>query len=74
MADDGHFAMLQYQAGLLVWAMLNRELKLLLLGQVHQTKFMSKAQKRRHYDRFGATNEKPRGHDWVDVVTHLARR
>ncbi|BDA47915.1 probable RWD domain-containing protein 4 [Coccomyxa sp. Obi] len=39
-----------------------------------QTKFMSKAQKRRHYDRFGATNEKPRGHDWIDIVAHLARR
>ncbi|KAK9907290.1 hypothetical protein WJX75_000810 [Coccomyxa subellipsoidea] len=42
--------------------------------EASQTKFMSKAQKRRHYDRFGATNEKPRGHDWIDIVAHLAKR
>ncbi|CAL5228999.1 g12239 [Coccomyxa viridis] len=38
------------------------------------TKGMSKGQKRRHFDRFGVATEKPRGHDWVDLVSHLAKR
>ena len=37
-------------------------------------KGMSKGQKRRHFDRFGVATEKPRGHDWVDLVSHLAKR
>ncbi len=42
--------------------------------QGFNTKGMSKGQKRRHFDRFGVATEKPRGHDWVDLVSHLAKR
>ncbi|KAI5061861.1 hypothetical protein GOP47_0022400 [Adiantum capillus-veneris] len=32
---------------------------------------MTKAQKRRYFDRFGATAEKPRGWDWVSIISHV---
>eukprot|EP00210_Caulerpa_lentillifera_P006387 g6101.t1 len=35
---------------------------------------MTKAQKRRFYSRFGAVDEKPRGWNWVDVISHLSSR
>lgn len=35
---------------------------------------LTKAQKRRHYDKFGATEEKPRGWNWVDIISHLSKR
>ncbi|CAK0785028.1 hypothetical protein CVIRNUC_008233 [Coccomyxa viridis] len=35
---------------------------------------MSKGQKRRHFDRFGVAAEKPRGHEWVDIVSHLSKK
>lgn len=38
-----------------------------------QFKGMSKAQKRRHFDKYGAADEKPRGWDWVDIVSHLSK-
>ncbi|RUS71592.1 hypothetical protein EGW08_020653 [Elysia chlorotica] len=34
---------------------------------------MSKSQKRRMFDKFGANMEKPRGWDWVDIIKHLAQ-
>lgn len=38
------------------------------------TKDMSKSQKRRYFDRFGANDDKPRGWNWVDVVSHLSKK
>ncbi|KAL3151932.1 positive regulation of androgen receptor activity protein [Trebouxia sp. C0010 RCD-2024] len=38
-----------------------------------QFKGMSKNQKRRHFDKYGAAEEKPRGWDWVDIVSHLSK-
>lgn len=38
-----------------------------------QFKGMSKAQKRRHFDKYGAAEEKPRGWDWVDILSHLSK-
>lgn len=38
-----------------------------------QFKGMSKAQKRRHFDKFGAAEEKPRGWNWVDILSHLSK-
>lgn len=35
---------------------------------------LSKAQKRRYYDKFGANEEKPRGWDWVDIISHLNKK
>lgn len=34
---------------------------------------MTKAQKRRLFDKFGAAQERPRGWDWVDIVKHLSQ-
>lgn len=34
---------------------------------------LSKAQKRRQWDRVEARGEKPRGWDWVDIVKHLSQ-
>uniref|UniRef100_A0A0D6R961 RWD domain-containing protein n=1 Tax=Araucaria cunninghamii TaxID=56994 RepID=A0A0D6R961_ARACU len=34
---------------------------------------MTKAQKRRYFDRFGAGGDKPRGWDWVSIVSHLSQ-
>lgn len=34
---------------------------------------LTKAQKRRLYDRLDNKGERPRGHDWVDVVKHLSQ-
>ncbi|KAH7302197.1 hypothetical protein KP509_23G060400 [Ceratopteris richardii] len=34
---------------------------------------MSKAQKRRYFDKFGAAAEKPRGWDWVSIISHLSQ-
>lgn len=34
---------------------------------------MTKAQKRRYFDRFGAAAEKPRGWDWVSIISHLSQ-
>ncbi|KAK3731273.1 hypothetical protein RRG08_025815 [Elysia crispata] len=34
---------------------------------------LSKSQKRRIFDRFGANMEKPRGWDWVDIIKHLSQ-
>ncbi|XP_057863954.2 uncharacterized protein LOC131071977 [Cryptomeria japonica] len=34
---------------------------------------MTKSQKRRYFDRYGA-NEKPRGWDWVSIISHLSQR
>ncbi|KAK0058723.1 RWD domain-containing protein 4 [Biomphalaria pfeifferi] len=34
---------------------------------------MTKSQKRRMFDRFGATTDRPRGWDWVDIIKHLAQ-
>lgn len=34
---------------------------------------MSKSQKRRMFDRFGATMDRPRGWDWVDIIKHLSQ-
>ena len=42
--------------------------------QAFNIKGMSKGQKRRHFDRFGVAAEKPRGHDWVDIVSHLSKK
>ena len=36
-------------------------------------KNMSKAQKRKFYDKYGNIEEKPRGWDWVDVIKHLSK-
>ncbi|GMH45954.1 hypothetical protein BSKO_13918 [Bryopsis sp. KO-2023] len=35
---------------------------------------MTKAQKRRHFDRFGAAEDKPRGWNWVEIISHLSKR
>ena len=48
-------------------------LKDLTMLQESQFKGMSKAQKRRHSDKYGAADEKPRGWDWVDIVSHLSK-
>ena len=42
--------------------------------QAFNTRGMSKGQKRRHFDRFGVAAEKPRGHEWVDIVSHLSKK
>ncbi|GFO16398.1 RWD domain-containing protein 4-like protein [Plakobranchus ocellatus] len=34
---------------------------------------LSKSQKRRMFDRFGATMDKPRGWNWVDIIKHLSQ-
>lgn len=34
---------------------------------------LSKAQKRRQWDRVEARGERPRGWDWVDIVKHLSQ-
>ncbi|GFS24622.1 RWD domain-containing protein 4A [Elysia marginata] len=34
---------------------------------------LSKSQKRRLFDRFGANQDKPRGWDWVDIIKHLSQ-
>lgn len=34
---------------------------------------LTKAQKRRYFDKFGATAEKPRGWDWVSIISHLSQ-
>ncbi|KAG0615113.1 hypothetical protein M758_5G015300 [Ceratodon purpureus] len=34
---------------------------------------MTKAQKRRHFDKYGAGAEKPRGWDWVPILSHLGQ-
>eukprot|EP01024_Parvocaulis_polyphysoides_P023224 TRINITY_DN21464_c1_g1_i1.p2 TRINITY_DN21464_c1_g1~~TRINITY_DN21464_c1_g1_i1.p2 ORF type:complete len:197 (-),score=38.42 TRINITY_DN21464_c1_g1_i1:349-939(-) len=40
-----------------------------------ETDNMTKAQKRRYFDKFGTTEkEKPRGWDWVDILSHLSQR
>eukprot|EP01025_Chloroclados_australasicus_P021607 TRINITY_DN22699_c0_g1_i4.p2 TRINITY_DN22699_c0_g1~~TRINITY_DN22699_c0_g1_i4.p2 ORF type:complete len:196 (+),score=36.17 TRINITY_DN22699_c0_g1_i4:88-675(+) len=40
-----------------------------------ETDNMTKAQKRRYFDKFGTTDkEKPRGWDWVDIISHLSQR
>jgi hypothetical protein len=32
---------------------------------------LTKAQKRRHFDKYGAGSEKPRGWDWVPILSHV---
>ena len=32
---------------------------------------LTKAQKRRFFDKFGASAEKPRGWDWVSIISHV---
>ncbi|XP_046333091.1 RWD domain-containing protein 4-like [Haliotis rufescens] len=34
---------------------------------------MTKAQKRKYFDKYGANTDRPRGWDWVDVVKHLSQ-
>ncbi|CAM6128879.1 unnamed protein product [Calypogeia fissa] len=34
---------------------------------------LTKAQKRRFYDKFGANTEKPRGWNWVQIISHLSQ-
>jgi len=34
---------------------------------------LTKAQKRRHFDKYGAGTEKPRGWDWVPILSHLGQ-
>ncbi|KAL2628707.1 hypothetical protein R1flu_013393 [Riccia fluitans] len=34
---------------------------------------LTKAQKRRFYDKFGANAEKPRGWNWVPIINHLSQ-
>ncbi|KAH9515043.1 RWD domain-containing protein 4 [Bulinus truncatus] len=34
---------------------------------------LTKSQKRRLFDRFGAGTDRPRGWDWVDIIKHLAQ-
>ncbi|CAL1543644.1 unnamed protein product [Lymnaea stagnalis] len=34
---------------------------------------LTKSQKRRLFDRFGATTDRPRGWDWVDIIKHLSQ-
>eukprot|EP01018_Ginkgo_biloba_P025408 Gb_12118 [translate_table: standard] len=34
---------------------------------------MTKSQKRRFFDRFGAGGEKPRGWNWVSIISHLSQ-
>jgi len=34
---------------------------------------LSKAQKRKQWDRLDNKGEKPRGYDWIDVVKHLSQ-
>lgn len=34
---------------------------------------LSKAQKRKQWDRVDGKGEKPRGWDWVDIVKHLSQ-
>lgn len=34
---------------------------------------MTKAQKRRDWDRMDKDGNRPRGHDWVDVIRHLSQ-
>jgi len=34
---------------------------------------LSKNQKRRMYDKFGSTQDRPRGWDWVDIIKHLSQ-
>eukprot|EP01026_Neomeris_dumetosa_P055256 TRINITY_DN5011_c0_g1_i1.p1 TRINITY_DN5011_c0_g1~~TRINITY_DN5011_c0_g1_i1.p1 ORF type:complete len:194 (-),score=27.85 TRINITY_DN5011_c0_g1_i1:287-868(-) len=44
-------------------------------SQARETDNMTKAQKRRYYDKFGtADKEKPRGWNWVDIISHLSQR
>ena len=33
---------------------------------------LTKAQKRRFFDKFGAAAEKPRGWDWVSIISHVS--
>lgn len=47
--------------------------RMLFVLQESQFKGMSKNQKRRHFDKYGAAEEKPRGWDWVDIVSHLSK-
>ncbi|KAK9813852.1 hypothetical protein WJX73_001846 [Symbiochloris irregularis] len=41
--------------------------------QEESLKGLTKAQKRRHFDKFGAAASKPRGWDWVDIISHLSK-
>lgn len=34
---------------------------------------LTKSQKRREWDRLDSKGEKPRGHDWVDIIRHLSQ-
>ncbi|XP_067667950.1 RWD domain-containing protein 4-like [Haliotis asinina] len=34
---------------------------------------LTKAQKRRYFDKYGSNTDRPRGWDWVDVVKHLSQ-
>ncbi|CAG5126396.1 unnamed protein product [Candidula unifasciata] len=34
---------------------------------------LTKSQKRKIFDRFGATTDRPRGWNWVDIMKHLAQ-
>lgn len=34
---------------------------------------LTKAQKRRQWDKVGSKGEKPRGWNWVDIVKHLSQ-
>ena len=34
---------------------------------------LSKNQKRRMFDKFGSTADRPRGWDWVDIIKHLSQ-
>lgn len=41
--------------------------------KIAKKEIMSKAQKRKQWDRLDAKGEKPRGYDWIDVVKHLSQ-
>ena len=34
---------------------------------------LTKAQKRRMFDKFGHAGDRPRGWDWVDIIKHLSQ-
>lgn len=48
--------------------------KLSISGKSKEKKeHLTKAQKRRMWDHTTSTGERPRGHDWVDIVKHLSQ-
>ncbi|BFZ19013.1 hypothetical protein BsWGS_22053 [Bradybaena similaris] len=43
------------------------------LGKKEKKEQLTKAQKRKIFDKFGATTDRPRGWNWVDIIKHLSQ-